>query len=441
METMPYETDERLKSRLDTNQLSRERMCLAVMAIDRRFSDVRPRHPRGGPDGARDIDATFKGVQRVFGAVGFVNQANDSDQHKKAAQDKFKDDLSAALEQQPKPQVFIFFTNVNLTLGEKDDLVQIAQEQGMAHSEIFDRERLRVALDSPDGLGIRFQYLDLPLSEPEQAAFFSRWGDDIQGVIASGFNNVQASLNRILFLHEAQMPLKDFTLILDLDREYSGDEVGHFRAFALVFLKGPFEEHKIISMLFGATDNSTRLQAENSGQLSKQNSGIKIGVCGAQWEAKVSDRQRAENIDPLGGRLIYQRTSTSTAAGRHTLDRIVIQYSNDFLVRFAVGPRLLDMDDCRLILELNRSLADKLKTIRIYANEYQLAQIARSICRIEQPHQQPEIPLIFSDEELSDSWVTVRPTEASAFHIRFAEQTPRRFFSPQEVISPPKEKA
>jgi len=54
-----YETDERLKNYLDTNQLRREQLCLAVMAIDRRFSDVRPRHPRGGPDGGRDIEAVW----------------------------------------------------------------------------------------------------------------------------------------------------------------------------------------------------------------------------------------------------------------------------------------------------------------------------------------------------------------------------------------------
>jgi hypothetical protein len=94
---MPYETDQRLKNYLDTNQMHREQMCLAVMAIDKRFSNVRPRHPRGGPDGARDIEAVFNGVQRVFGAVGFVNQATDSETHKTSATTKFNDDLTAGV--------------------------------------------------------------------------------------------------------------------------------------------------------------------------------------------------------------------------------------------------------------------------------------------------------------------------------------------------------
>ena len=79
---MPYDTDERLKNHLDTNQLARERLCLAVLRLDKRFSEVKARHPRGGPDGQRDIDAVFRGEQSAFAAVGFLNQATDSDEHR-----------------------------------------------------------------------------------------------------------------------------------------------------------------------------------------------------------------------------------------------------------------------------------------------------------------------------------------------------------------------
>jgi hypothetical protein len=68
---LAYQTEQRLKNYLDTNQLHREQLCLAVVALDKRFSEVRPRHPRGGPDGGRDIEAIFKKDQRAFGAVGF----------------------------------------------------------------------------------------------------------------------------------------------------------------------------------------------------------------------------------------------------------------------------------------------------------------------------------------------------------------------------------
>jgi hypothetical protein len=36
----------RPKGYLDANQLKREQMCLAILTIDRRFTDLRPRHPR-----------------------------------------------------------------------------------------------------------------------------------------------------------------------------------------------------------------------------------------------------------------------------------------------------------------------------------------------------------------------------------------------------------
>lgn len=201
---MPYETDERLKSYLDTNQLHREQMCRAVLAVDKRYSDVRPRHPRGGPDGGRDIEAVYRAEQVTFGAVGFVNQANDSIEQKKTINTKFSEDLGSALSTDKKPQAFVFFTNVNLTVGEKDKLTEQARKRGISHCEVFDRERIRITLDSPDGFSIRYQFLGLSLSEDEQASFFARWGDDIQSVISTGFQRIESTLNRILFFSRSE---------------------------------------------------------------------------------------------------------------------------------------------------------------------------------------------------------------------------------------------
>jgi hypothetical protein len=111
---MTYSTDERLKTYLDRKQLQRERMCLAILAIDKRFTNVQPRHPRGGPDGGRDIEALFLGEQKAIGAIGFVNQANDSPEHKRKAKRKFADDLKSAATAEPALKAFVFFTNVNL---------------------------------------------------------------------------------------------------------------------------------------------------------------------------------------------------------------------------------------------------------------------------------------------------------------------------------------
>jgi hypothetical protein len=74
-------------------------------------------------------------------------------------------------------------------------------------------------LDSPDGLSIRFQYLGLPLSDAEQAAFFARWGDEIQNLITAGFGAVEKSLNRIHFLPEANLPLNSLWVSLHAERK------------------------------------------------------------------------------------------------------------------------------------------------------------------------------------------------------------------------------
>src|SRR5215831_15417116 len=152
---MTYTTDERLKGYLDTNQLGREQLCRAVLEIDNRFSEVRPRHPRGGPDGGRDIEAVYRHAQRAFGAIGFVNQANDSKEQKQRLFAKFSEDLASALGADQSPDTLVFFTNLNLSIGEKHALVREARQSGISYCDIFDRERLRIALDAPDGFSIR----------------------------------------------------------------------------------------------------------------------------------------------------------------------------------------------------------------------------------------------------------------------------------------------
>ena|SRR3989442_8852316 len=93
----PSLTDERLKCWLDTNQLSRERLCQSVLSLDRRFKDVRPRHPRGGPDQGRDLEATDADGRTAWAAIGFRNSATDSRDDKRAATNKFKADVKRAL--------------------------------------------------------------------------------------------------------------------------------------------------------------------------------------------------------------------------------------------------------------------------------------------------------------------------------------------------------
>lgn len=437
---MPYETEERLKGFLDTNQLAREQMCLAILGLDKRFSEVRPRHPRGGPDGGRDLDAMFRGTQRAFGAVGFVNQADDSAEKKKRASDKFHDDLAAALAATAKPEVFVFLTNVNFTLGEKDDLASEARAAGLSYCDVFDRERLRIALDSPDGFAIRYQYLQIPLSEAEQAAFFARWGDDIQSVISTGFQDLHRTLNRLLFLQESTAPLSAFWVHFELDRNYFAGEIGHFRAFCELHLKEP--KHGITSILFGASDKYDRMRTDAAAsQYQTTPPGIAAGISGGQWECRLHPTGGAEtegdesDHDDTDEELApeYTQVSWSNSIGMKEVKFIPITYRNDSFIRLEPTFTLRDLDESSFVARLNCGLAEKVSRIHVYANEYKLLEIPKSDIVLDGKLRPSRIPVDFSDAELRDPWVYIRPKGSTMFMLRFSEQTPHRLFAPRET--------
>lgn len=426
---MPYQTDERLKSYLDTNQLHREQMCRAVLASDKRFADVRPRHPRGGPDGGRDIEAIYREDQKVFGAIGFVNQANDSDEQKKKIKAKFTSDLESAISADSGLGVFVFFTNINLTIGERQQLIEEAKGKAVAYCDIFDRERIRIALDSPDGFAIRFQYLNIALSVEEQASFFSRWGDDIQFVISSGFQKIEGTLNRVLFLQEANDPLSQLLLSFELHRKYQAEDIGHFRLFCYLTLKEP--KHNVLSILFGSSDKSNRMRAESEAKRTEHKSGIKHGIGSGQWEQRIDIKNENEAIMEDDNK--WTKIGAGSSIGRSEVEFLSITYSKDSFVRFFPVFSVRDLDDAIFLPFANKSLAEKIKAIHVFANGYKIQEIELYDTNIDATDINPDFPIQFDDAELTDPWVRIRPKRFSAFVISFFENTPKRMFTPGQV--------
>jgi hypothetical protein len=82
-------TEERLRTWI-INQDDKERMCLGILALDARYSNIKPRRPKGGPDGGRDIEAIFDNRKVVWGGVGFRANVTDSKEDKKWVERKFK---------------------------------------------------------------------------------------------------------------------------------------------------------------------------------------------------------------------------------------------------------------------------------------------------------------------------------------------------------------
>lgn len=84
---------------------------------------------------------------------------------------------------------------------------------------------------------------------------------------------------------------------------------------------------------------------------------------------------------------------------------------------------------------VNRSLAGKLKAIHVYANGYKLKEIQREDFSIDATAFDPKVPVEFTEDELADPWVRIRPSEfASNFSLEFYGQTPKKLFLSRETI-------
>lgn len=424
---MVYVTDERLKSFLDANQLARERLCLAVLTMDRRFSEVRPRHPRGGPDGGRDIQALYDLREVVFGAVGFINSANDSDEQKKRISKKFGEDLKSAIDTDIKPKFLVFFTNINFTVGEKDEFVAEAKKSGLRYCEIFDRERIRISLDSPDGLAARFQYLNIPLSEAEQASFFARWGDDFQSLLSTGFSELRSTLDRLLFWQEAEQPLLDLDVYLELDQEYEGSQIGHLRAFMNVFFK--YFDGGLIRVEFGISDKAGRITNLRFPDKEQQIDppGIDQGMCGGTWEQAVpSDNDETTELNLVG---------SMSSIGLEKFRFLRLSFSRDHLFIHQATFCLKHLNSAMYLPIVNRSLAHKVKGLHAYANGYKIADLSLSDLHVDESPMGEFLPGVFTTEELSDPWVRIRPTaQSSAFYFSFSRDTPRRVYTAPQIV-------
>lgn len=220
-------TDERLKSHLNSRQPDRERMCLALLSLDRSYTRIEPRRPEGGPDGGRDLQCIFEHRLKCFGAVGFKNNANDSNEQRREISKKFKDDLSAAIDADASVKAFVFFTNVDLTPAEQEGLKQHARSCGMEFVDVLYRERLRILLDSVGGYAIRLSFLDIALSDAEQKDFFSRFGDAIQDVVVGKLEAVEHRMEEILYRNWLRGRCRNIRVNVKLMKTYRVEGSNH----------------------------------------------------------------------------------------------------------------------------------------------------------------------------------------------------------------------
>jgi hypothetical protein len=395
--------------------------------------------------------------------VGFQNGANDSNEQKKQIRTKFSCDLKSALAAKPDLKVFVFLTNLHFTIGEQEEMKEEAQTAGIEHCDILDRERLRIDLDSPAGFFVRFQYLGIPLTEAEQASFLAQYGDRVQEVVSTGFQRLERTLNRILFLQESRDVLHGVYVWFRLKHNYPANEIGHFRAFVSLYLRAI--KHDIFGIRFGSSDKSNRFRKDVADKRGDEQ-GIAHGIGSGQWEQHIKPRSRVGSDDAAKPDLESRESGqdadfdkdlvsvgSGSSIGMDPVSTIVIHYSHDdVLVRFRPRLELRDLDECAFVPVLNRSLAEKLRSIEVFANGYKLTYIgpddftiddSRYDCTEAGAFTAEELAEAgaFTAEELADPWVRIRPSNLSSFfELRFSETTPRRMFEHVETLDAPTSK-
>lgn len=418
----PSKTDERLRGWLDTNQLARERLCQAVLALDRRFANVRPRNPRGGRDGGRDLEATFSDGQEAWAAIGFQNSVSDSKEDKKQAKKKFRDDLKRAFEEKSDLKVYVFFCNVALTAGEKNALSKHARQKGIEVVDVFDRERIRIALDSVEGLSIRYQYLDLELSSAEQAAFFGRWGSDIESLITESFDTVGERLARIEFFMERTLPLTRLDFYIQLTEPVSRADLGHFRVDFTMLSDPPAADMRW--MHIGVCDDR----------------GVDHpirGDCysGAVWSTPLIVPEPAPKTEEKN-----EVIQTSSGLLEGPVSQIRGSISNEFHTIPIFDHTLGDLEGNSFLFFTTPSIANRVSRVLIVANEYVIFSADLEDLIISKNDYKFEWPLKFTEQELEQPWMRVMyKYDASRFN--FSRHTPTRFFRPKTIALPESKKA
>jgi hypothetical protein len=192
------DTDYELRTH-DFKQTDPERLAIDVLGLNPRYTLREPRRPLGGPDRGRDIEAIFDNHILVWGAVGFQRMVSDAPDEKRSAKQKFKNDLDRAKKENLHLEGFVFFTNVDLTDADQAELEAYGKSKGLKLIDIYWRERIRVALDSPQGIMYRLRYLGIPMTVEDQQAFFAEFGDQLGHLIHKRFVSVDAELQRIRF--------------------------------------------------------------------------------------------------------------------------------------------------------------------------------------------------------------------------------------------------
>lgn len=121
------------------------------------YENVDPSHPYGGRDGGKDILCTKDGL-RCLTAVYFPR----GQQNLREIKSKFRGDFQKAKSQQPPINRFLFVTNQELRLADREDLHRAATKlAGDIEVHLYHLERIAALLDAPGMQAVRSRFLGI----------------------------------------------------------------------------------------------------------------------------------------------------------------------------------------------------------------------------------------------------------------------------------------
>lgn len=159
--TRGEETWHRLKE-WDRGTAPSERLAALLLQVEG-FQSVDPSHPLGGPDGLKDLLCDNKNKSWVVG-VYFPRGEVKFSKIKK----KFTEDIKGV--KANHADGFIFITNQELSLAEREKLLEFANK---IEIELFHLEKISAILNSTACYGIRLDFLDIEMTKEEQLAFIA----------------------------------------------------------------------------------------------------------------------------------------------------------------------------------------------------------------------------------------------------------------------------
>ncbi|MER8734253.1 Fic family protein [Mesorhizobium sp. M1227] len=172
-----------------------ERLVAGILRLEK-YTNVHPQAPLGGPDDGADI-LCERGRYFWVCAAYFPSTEKDF----VAVKRKFLHDLTNA--QVHRRSGFVFMTNQRLTREQRNELRGEATASKQ-ECEIYDVERIRGALDSPEGYGLRVGYLYIAMNADEQVAFFATRENQLADLMTEQTQHLQAVLSHINQIRRGQ---------------------------------------------------------------------------------------------------------------------------------------------------------------------------------------------------------------------------------------------